>query len=232
MKKTFNFYIIIWAALLVAFNAVAFLAGGIENAAKYTPSFWIGYGFIMLSFAGQIICAGKAFNAANLQKLFYNLPLISISYTALVFSFILGGLSMLIAALPYWVGAVAAVAALALTAISLAKATIAADTVSDIDDKAKVQTFFIKSLTVDAESLLARAQSDEIKAECKKVYDAVRYSDPMSNDALASAESMITLKFAQLTDAVANNDGDAVKSAAKEVIILIDDRNKKCKLLK
>ena len=108
----------------------------------------------------------------------------------------------------------------------------AAEEVEKIDQKIKVQTFFIKALTVDADSLLARAKSDAVKAECKKVYEAVRYSDPMSNDALASTESQITVAFAKLTAAVGADEIEAVKTAAEEVIILIGDRNRKCKLLK
>ena len=103
---------------------------------------------------------------------------------------------------------------------------------SKIDKKINVQTFFIKSLTVDADSLVARAQSDEIKEECKKVYEVVRYSDPMSDDALGSIESQITLKFAELTEAVNNHQLEDVKKLAREACILVEDRNKKCKLLK
>ena len=93
-------------------------------------------------------------------------------------------------------------------------------------------SFFIKSLTVDAESLIARAKSETLKAECKKVYEAVRYSDPMSNGALASIENDITIKFSKLSEAVVSDDSEAVVTLADEIIILLGDRNKKCRLLK
>ena len=139
---------------------------------------------------------------------------------------------MLISPLPYWVGVIVCAIVLAVVAIAVAKASIAVDAVADVDNKIKMQTFFIKSLTVDAESLLARAQSNDIKIECKKVYEAIRYSDPMSNDALAGCESQITLKFAELVSAVSENDAENVKKMAREVITLVDERNKKCRLLK
>ncbi|MBQ9949706.1 MAG: hypothetical protein IJO93_03170 [Clostridia bacterium] len=91
---------------------------------------------------------------------------------------------------------------------------------------------FIKSLTVDAESLMSRAKSETIKAECKKVYEAVRYSDPMSNGALVSIESDITIKFSKLSEAVISENSETVATLADEIIILLGDRNKKCKLLK
>lgn len=139
---------------------------------------------------------------------------------------------MVIPNLPNWIGIILCFVVLGFNAISLIKANVAADLVSKTDEKVKAKTFFIKSLTVDAEGLLARAETDEIKAECKKVYEAVRYSDPMSDEALAATESQITLKFAKLTTAVNNNNLETVKNTANEVIILVADRNKKCRFLK
>ena len=95
-----------------------------------------------------------------------------------------------------------------------------------------MHTFFIKSLTVDAESLIARAKNETIKAECKKVYEAVRYSDPMSNSALSSIESEITITFAKLSEAVVDDNFETVSEFTSEIIILLGDRNNKCKLLK
>ena len=101
-----------------------------------------------------------------------------------------------------------------------------------IDQKVKTQTFFIRSLTADAESLISRAANEEVKTACKKVYEAVRYSDPMSSDALAAIESQITLKFAALSEAASAGDAEKTKVLADEMIILVGDRNNKCKLLK
>lgn len=231
MKKTFKSYFAIWAILLVLFNIIAFVSVGWAGIEKYTPSFWIGYVFITLAFIGQLVCAKTAFNAKNLQKLFYNIPLISLSRTGLIISFVIGGLCMLISPLPYWVGVIACAIVLAVVAIAVIKASVAADAVSSIDDKIKLQTLFIKSLTVDAEGLISRAQTEEIKSECKKVYEAVRYSDPMSNNALVGIESQITLKFDEFSNAVIT-EADNIEKLANEVIVLIGDRNKKCKLLK
>lgn len=232
MKKTFKSYLTIWAILLVLFNVIAFVSVGWVGQEKYTASFWIGYIFITLSFVGQLVCAKIAFEAKNLSKLFYNLPLISLSWRGLIASFVVGGLCMILSPLPYWVGIIVCAAILAITAIAVVKANVAADTVSEIDTKIKTQTLFIKSLTVDAEGLLARANSDEIKAQCKRVYEAVRYSDPMSHEALGATESQITLKFAELTSAVQDANPETVEKVAREVCILVDERNKKCKLLK
>lgn len=232
MKRIFKFYSIIWGVLFVLFNIISFASAGWAGAEKYTSSFWIGYIFITLCFIGQITCTHFALKDNNMKKTFYNISLITTSYTGLLLSFIFGGLCMIISPLPYWIGMILCAVVLVLNVIAVIKAAVAIDMVSGIDDKMKTKTFFIKTLTVDTESLMSRAKSDDIRAECKKVYEAVRYSDPMSSEALASIESEIMAKFAKLSEAVTADDFERTSSFTDEMIILLRDRNKKCKLLK
>ena len=227
MKKNFKLYLVAWAIVLALFNVISFVV-----PAEKTTSFWIGYIFISLTFIGQLACSYTVFKDNNATKIFYNLSLVKIGYVGLIASFVVGGLCMLISPLPYWIGVVACAVVLAANILSILKATAAVAEVERIDSKIKVQTSFIKMLTIDADTLMAQAKSDAVKTECRKVYEAIRYSDPMSNDALSSVESQISAKFAELSDAVKADNFTNVAEIANEVVILIGDRNKKCKLLK
>lgn len=232
MKKVFGTYAIIWAILLAVFNVICFVTPNeAAGMSKFGGAFWAGYIFITVAFIGQLICAYFAFKADSLKKLFYNIPIIRVSYTGLIITIIVGAACMIIPDLPNWVGIIVCMLVLAFTAIAVIKATTASNVVENIDNKVKAQTLYIKSLTVDAESLLARATTPEAKDACKKVFEAVRYSDPMSNDALAGIESQITLKFNELSTAV-TGETDGIGNLANELVTLIGDRNKKCKLLK
>ncbi len=233
MKKNFKFYIIIWAILLVLYNLTVFLVRPVMPGyiINYDARFWISWGVIIATFIGQLFCAKVAFASKNNEKLFLNIPLITQSYTALVVATIAGSALMLIPDCPAWIAAIVCAAVFGFGAISVIKAKAAADIVSDTDDKIKTQTLFIKSLTVDAEGLISRAKSEAVKAECKKVYEAIRYSDPMSSDALTGIESQITLKFNEFSNAVTSGT-DNIETLANEVVILVGDRNKKCILLK
>lgn len=232
MKKRFNLYIVAWGILLALFNVIAFVSVGWSGQEKYTSSFWIGYVFITVMFIGQLICSYMAFNADNENKLFYNISLIRTSCIGLIVSFIVGGLCMLISALPYWIAVIVCAIVLAVNIISVVKANAVISEIQRVDEKIKNQTFFIKSLTVDADTLMASAKSEAVKSECKKVYEVVRYSNPMSNNALAIVESQITVKFAELSEAVKSDNAEKAAEVANEVVILVGDRNKKCKLLK
>lgn len=233
MNKKFKYYAIVWAILLAVFNAVVFLVRPVIPGFKivYDARFWVAWLFVTAAFAGNLLCAYKAFRAENSTKLFYNIPLIRVSYVGLVLMLVFGAGLMLLPNCPAWIAAIVCLIILAFTAIAVIKAKAASDAVENIDKKVKAQTLFVKSLTVDAESLLARATTPEAKEACKKVFEAVRYSDPMSNDALSGVESQITLKFNEFSSAVTSNT-DTVSTLADELVVLVGDRNKKCKLLK
>lgn len=232
MKKGIKFYAPCWAIALALFNVITFVIPVTVNANKFTPSFWIGYAFITVMFIAQLVCSVIFFKQDNLDKLFLNIPVISLSYTALIVSILVGAVAMAVPQISYWVGIIVEVLVAGFYAIAIISSKATAEEIERIDTKIKTRTFFIKSLTVDAESLIARATNDEIKAETKKVYEAIRYSDPMSNDALAGIENQIQNEFNAFADAVKNNDTDLAKSTANDVVILINDRNKKCKLIK
>lgn len=232
MKKIFRNYLGIWLALFLLFNVIVFVSGGLEDTEKYTASFLIGYGCIALSFIGQLLCTKTVIKGDDLRKTFYQIPLIRISYIGLIASFVIGGGSMLISPLPYWLGVIGCAVVLGLTVISVLKADIAAGLVETIDDKVKVQTAFVRLLTVDAEKLLNSAKTDIAKTACKKVYEATRYSDPMSSEALISIESKISEKMEALSAAVAESGDETIIDVAEEIVALIGDRNRKCKVLK
>ncbi len=233
MRKEFKLFATVWGVLYAVIIFGVIVAVQISDGMIASlGAFWAGYAGILVAFLGQFICGCVAFKEEKAQKFFYNIPLIKISWSAMIFMFFVGFGIMLIPGLSNLVGALICLIILAIDTASVMKAKTVATLVAEIDDKIKVKTFFIKSLTVDAEELVSRASSEEIKAECTKVYEAIRYSDPMSNDALSSLESEITIKFATLSDAVKADDVTAVVEAAKEVIILVENRNKKCKLLK
>ena len=233
MKKSFKIYSLIWAICLAVFNVITFVTPNeIGGVSKFNGSFWVGYVFITIAFIGQLTCAFVAFKAENLKKFFYNIPLLSISYGGLVAMLIVGSIFMAIPVLPEWIAIIVCVIILAFNAIAIIKATAAADIVSGIDEKIKTQTFFIKSLSGDAQSLMTSAKSDELRVESKKVYEAIRYSDPMANAALSDLDAQIEKQFNAFSDAIKADDADLAKETADALVEIVESRNQKCKLLK
>ena len=233
MKKNFKFYFLLWEIFLVIFGAVVFLVRPVipGYVIHYDARFWITFTLIFVAFIGNLVCAYLAFGAQNLQKLFSNLPLLTVSRSALIAMTVVGSLLMLIPNCPAWIAAAVCLFILAVNAVAIINARWAADTVVWADEKVKTQTAFVRKLTVEAEGVLARAKSEPVKTECKKVYEAIRYSDPMSNEELIDIEKQIALKFDEFSIAVSNG-AENITDFSKNLLMLIADRNKKCKLLK
>ena len=106
MKKGFRYYAAAWALLFALFNLLVFVPPRfVGEYDKFGGAFWAGYIGIAVAFVGQLVCAHFALKAENAQKLFYNLPLVTVSYTGLVLTLVCGGLCMVVPDLPNWVGA-------------------------------------------------------------------------------------------------------------------------------
>ena len=232
MKKTISMYSIVWVICVILFNVIVFLTPKeIVGINKFDGSFWIAYTFVTLAFVGQYVCTLIAFRG-DATKLFYNIPLLSISYDSLVAMLIVGTIFIVIPALPNWIAIIVCVVILSIYAIAVIKAIAVADIVSDVDNKVKAKTFFIKSLTIEAETMLNQASSEDMKVLVKKIYEEFRYSDPMSHEALAHTESGITTAFEEFSNAVAEHNVELAQKYANQLIVLIKNRNEKCKLLK
>ncbi|MDE7063761.1 MAG: hypothetical protein K2O73_11055 [Lachnospiraceae bacterium] len=232
MRNKFKYYIAAWAVLFVIFHVIVFVTPNRTLEWNRDGSvFWISYIFITVTFVGQLVCAYFAWKEDSSKKLFLKLPLITISGTALVVSIIVGTVCMVIPGLPAWVGVICCVLMLGFQVVAVIKAAAAAVIVSDMDEALAQKTFFIKSLTLKAEDLMKRANTEETKAVCKRVYEVIRYSDPMSNPGLTSEESQIEQKFEEFSHAVIAGAGD-ISILTDELVLLVENRNRKCKLLK
>jgi len=232
MKKSFKFYVAVWVMFLAIYNLAVFLVQPAPGWYKnYDLRFWLSWGVVITAYIGHLLCAKAVFEAKNIDKIFLNIPLVTQSYTSLIVMTIASSVLMLIPDCPAWIAAIVCTAITCFSVVALIKAKVAADLVSEIDAKIKADTVLVKMLTADAASLVSRAQNGTAKSAAKKVYEAIRYSDPMSNDKLAGIESEIVMKFNQFSDAVIAN-REEVTVLAEELMVLVSDRNNRCRLLK
>lgn len=226
-NKVFRKYVIIWLIALIMFNVVCFVVPTeIDGVSRLTSAFWTSYVFITIAFLGNLACAWFALKADTPKKLFYNMPLLTISSTGLILMLIVGCVFMVRPSLPQWLGIIICFLILAFTAIAVVQANTAAELVQDTNAKIRQQTSTMRDLTVQAENLIYQAKSEEARAECQKVYDALRYSDPISNEALSMIETKITMKIDEFSFVIGTNDTEKAKNIADEIVMLVHDRDK------
>ncbi len=233
MKKSFSAYFVGWLAAFGLFNLITFIVPeSVAVVEKYDTLFWISYSLIVVAFAGNLGCAYHVFNSGSQQKAFYNIPVFRTCTSALVALLVVGTIFMAFVPVPTWIGVIICFAVLVYNIIGVTKAVVVSEAVSKIDDQIKVQTFFIKALTVEAQVLMNRTNGGDMAALTNQAYEAIRYSDPMSNDALANLEGRISQQFTNFTAAVDSGDATAAQAQLSQLLSMLQERNLKCKILK
>ena len=221
MKKKVMAYAVL-AILFALFNVIAFAI-----PTEKTATFWIAYAFSVVAFAIQIGVWKFAFKGADtLNSKFLGIPLISVGARYLAVQVVAFAVFMAFPVLPTWIPIVICFVILGISAICLIGTETGREEINRVEEKVEKKVFYIKSLQVDVE-LLAESESDpEIKAELLKLADKIRFSDPMSSDALTEVEETIANKIEELKTA------ENKSSLIATINALLSERNKKTKILK
>lgn len=177
---------------------------------KYAGAFWPCYVCIMFTFIGQLICSIYAFKETNNQKFFYKIPLITISYTGLVFTLIFGIIGMFFPDFPIWLGVTICIIIFVITLISLIKANLVSTIVSNKDDEIANSTAFMKEMTAKAKTLW---DADKQNEDLRKLYEAFRYANPIINN---GNNAEITKLFSAIMDKINTNN-----KAKEEIDMLV-----------
>lgn len=234
MKKNFKYFALIWFVSIIVFNAVTFIISAeIVGLNRFEqPAFWIAYAFICIALIGQLVSALLVCSKDTLEKVFLNIPVLKLGYSAVAISVLVGLVFMIVPVISAWIGALVCIVITALYVIACVKSSAAANVVSEKTESVKSQTSFVKTAVIEIENITTRATMSKIKAEIKKIYEALRYSDYVSTPELVKIEVHIEDRLTQLKVAVENGDLEMVQTETNELLLLINERNNKCKLTK
>ena len=222
MKKNKGMAYAVLAIAFVLLNVIAFAVPRVKTA-----TFWIAYVFTAVAFASQIVIWKFAFKGADtLESKFLGIPLISVGITYLIVQIIAFVVFMALPLMASWIAIVVCALILGISAICLIGTETGREEINRVEEKVEKKVFYIKSLQVDIEMLVSSEIDADTKTALTKLADKIRFSDPMSNEALAELEAEITAKVNELK--LAENKAEIIKVLDS----LITERNKKVKLLK
>lgn len=228
MRKTFKYFIVAWLIGLIAFNLFIFVFPtkidgltviklvslvSVDKAAllaingvgemvftKYGGAFWTSYTLVMISFVINLICSSIAFKETNNTKFLYNFSLVKISYSSLVLTTVLGLFGMFIPNVPNFVVIIACGLVIAINLIACVGIKANAEIVVSKDEEIKVKTSSINELVSLAETNYRNESDPEKKKQLKKVYEALKFSDPVSNDSTRELEEKIKENLLNIED--------------------------------
>jgi hypothetical protein len=226
--------LLVAVSVLTIYNFIVFSIFSAESNV-----FWPAWAFTMfgllLSLGVIAYCIGE--KSATLKDVFFNWPLIYVSLGYAIAQIALSFTALAaLESIPVAANLSQAVL-LALYVILSASAVIGGNVAENIDKKQRETTFFIKDLTSDIERMAARVKDTAARNKIQELYEAARYSDPMSHEMLAQVESEIREKFGELSSFTSDEKEipslrEEIEMLCDEIILLLGDRNGKCKFLK
>lgn len=225
MKKDFVRSTICLGVLLVLYILLAFLTPFAKTAV-----FWISFVFTLVAFA----VTGWALYTAFLKKpdarsRFYGFPIARIGVIYGGGQLVLGLLLMAIGKwVPVWVAVLLYAIALGAAVIGLVSADAVIEEIHVQDRKLKKNVTFMRTLQSQVNQMASQCSLPEVK----RFSEDVRYSDPVSSDALAEIERDLSAAVEELQSAIVDGDNGAALQLVKKADNLLKERNRLCKLNK
>ncbi len=214
-----------YAVLSILFVLISVIVFVIPT--EKTGTFWIAYVFTAIAFVVQIAIWKKTLGKEDtLKSKFLGLPVVHIGIVYLIIQIVALAVFTAVPTLPNWSAIVACAVIVGISAVCMIAGEAGRNEIERVEVKVQKKVFFIKELQADVE-LLADAETDtSTKVALQQLAEKIRFSDPMSNDALAEIEKAITEKVAEL-----KTDSDK-KAVIQEINSLLADRNQKAKISK
>ena len=222
----------------VAFGLIYVILLGVFNLLVFTISksrndvFWLSYGFMTLAFVVQIVSMFMSFKSADVETAFFGIPLASFSVFYLCAELVIGALFMIFQMASFTLALVIQVLVLAVFLIIAIISLLSRDTVQQISDNVKEHVSNLKSVLVDIEMLMDGCTDPEHKANLRKLSETVKYSDPISNEAVADVEQRIMRKISELRINIDDNQIADAKQSCADLERLYVERNKKLAISK
>lgn len=191
-----------------------------------SAAFWVAYIFTVVALAAQIVLWKRAFGHKELKSKFLGFPIVHIGIVYLVVQIAVLFIFVFAEKLPTWSALVICTAIAAIAAIFMIAADAGRTEIERVEQKIKGKVFYIKNLQVDMEILAGAEKDAKTKKALEQLAEKIRFSDPMSNEQLAVLEDKISLAVENLKSS------DDKMKIIEDLNLLLDERNRKCKILK
>ena len=221
-KKTVGLSFAVFGIVFAIYNLIVFLFLKPE-----TPVFWMSYGFMVLAFALQILGMYLAFKEFSVQAIFFGIPLAQFTLYYFFAELFMSFVFMLFQNITWKIPLVLQVILLAVYAIVAIVSVFVRDASVAAKDKVQSSASVMRLNVVDIEMLRDVAEDPELKNQLRRLAEAVRYSDPMTNDMIADVDARIRQETMALQTYCEDNDVDAAKESCAKLQRLYVERNKK-----
>ena len=220
-KKKVVLGILLDLVFLIVFNTIFFVLGG----TSHSVTAWISYGFIHFSYL-MVILTPILIRESSEASLF-GMTICGISSVYFIFEFVVGVVFILInpktIKASLCIQVIIAGIYLAILLINL----IANEATADNVQKQQEEVAFIKNVSSRVKVLMDKV--DDKKAK-EQMYDLLHSSPSKSSVSVQALENDVQNKIGELENAVLADDKNTIIKIAKEVITLMEERNRKVRV--
>lgn len=231
MKNKLNGLIVILSIIAITYNIILFIFTGFVD---HTSSFWVSWSFMTIAFLsiiGITLVFGK--KIFSLKDWLFAYPFVRYSAIYITCEFIVSTCFIVAEKKISWQWPTATqLIVLIVYAIVFISCLVSKETIQKVDAKVNEKTRFVRLLKIDADMLVEKCNDPALNKKCLDFAEAVRYSDPMSSDALFELEKDIALTVSECDRAITQNEYDLASELCDKAMLLLSERNKKTKALK
>ena len=229
MNKNAIRWWVVLGVVLVVYNVLAFALPFPKKAV-----FAVGYLFTMIAILAQIYVIRTAFyRGEGVKSKFYGFPIAKLGVIYLAVQLIAGLVFMALGLIvPVWLPLALYVVLLGIAAAGFVAADAARDEVVRQEVKLEKDVSRIREFQAKGRALVALNQVSEAARPLEKLAENLRFSDPVSSEALTEIEDQLAECLTQLQEAVSAQKTEQILSVCQEAERILAERNQLCKLNK
>lgn len=226
-KKSWIMTAVIYAIIFAVFNLLVFVIANEKNGV-----FWMSYAFMCIAFIVQIASMLLALRSLETETVFMGIPLASLSLYYFFAAIFVGAVFMFFQNAPFELALVLQILILAIYVVIAIMALMSRNVVQDVNDNLKENVEAIKTLVVDVDVFIPQVNDPALKKSLKKLSETIKYSDPMSNAAVADIEEQIMQTVNELRINIENSRNAEAIQTCKDIEVLFMQRNSLLKATK
>ena len=211
--------------LLILYILIVFLIPFVK-----TTVFWVSFVFTLIAFGVVAVSLYIAFvKKPDAKSKFYGFPIAKIGVMYGAAQLLVGLLFMALGKwAPVWLAVLVYAIALGAAVIGLISADAVREEIQRQDNKLKKDVSFMRDLQSKVNQMATQCAAPELR----QFAEDIRYSDPVSSDALTDIEQELAAAVEELQAAVVDGDSESVAQLCRKASATLAERNRLCKLNK
>lgn len=231
-KKTLR-YILIVCIMLLIYNVLVWV---IPFPKKDITTFVISYVASLFAIIAQPIIYGITIKENDILKSkIYGWPIVRVGYIYCIIQLLISVVIYVIGAfltIPCWIPIVLCVVLFGLSFIGMIITDTYKNEIKKIEECAPETKKFVLDLRLDVEMLSRKNTNEPLHSKLMSFAELVKYSDPVSCDALNEIEDEINRKYIEIKELIRENKEIEAINKLNEIYLLMEERNQRCKSTK